>query len=276
MDDHVRESVGRISRWALLAVAGLTVLTCGIAVVGSAVRIAGNLDAEICLPDALWQSDHPDPVHVTGRVVGEADTSGPCVLMSGRPGEEGEFVPIVRRKIYPRLRNSAEGIHRLVVRGGPHDMLAFRRREAVVVVVPPGRKVYLIDARLAWESLTRGPQMLRAVLDELRRHGTVAAFHGGSGAEVDQARSALAELPLLHPTGHTDDAMAVLWHTAWTLNRNDKRGEVTVITADADLADLARKARFRVYQIGSATAGGMFADLAKFKEYLAARPIPMQ
>lgn len=285
MNDDTRESLALLSRWALLALAGMMVLACGIALVTAAAMIAGKLGAEICLADALWQSDHPEHVHVTGCVVGEASTAGPCVLLSSRPGRPGDIVPVNRRTIYPRLGDAGEGVHRLVVRGAPHDVLAFQQREALVVVVPPGRKVYLIDARLAGQSLTRQPRMLEAVLDELGRRGTTAIFHTGGAEEVRGARSALADLtgerPFLHTARRSDDATAVLWHTAWTLNRNDKPGEVTVITADAGLADLARKARFRVHQIDAAAAqaprgraGGRFVDLAKFKEYLATRPIP--
>ena len=292
MNHDTRESVALLSRWALLALAGMMVLASGVALVGAAVQIARKVGAEISLSDGLWQSDHPNHVHVTGCVVGETSTAGPCVLLSSRRGRPGDIVPVNRRTIYPRLGDAGEGVHRLVVRGAPYDVLAFQQREALVVVVPPGREVYLIDASLAGQSLTRQPRLLEAVLDELGRRGTVAIFHTGGAEEVRGARSALAdltgEMPFLHPPYRTDDPTAVLWHTAWTLNRNDRKlnrndkpGEVTVITADAGLADLARKAGFRVHQIHAAAAraprgraGGRFVDLAKFKEYLAARPIP--
>jgi len=161
--------------------------------------------------------------------------------------------------------------------------LAFARFEATGVIVPPGRRVFLLDARLVLSALTGRANELGDCLSLLRRRGTVAIFHAGRARQFHAVRDALGhladEMPLLCIDRTPHKPTNVLWRAASTLNRN--KAKLDVITSDADLADESQQAGFGTWLIAPGSAKGPlpkgprhFTDLAKFKEYLAAQPIP--
>ena len=282
-DSHTREEIGFLCRWGLLAVACGALAVILYAAVAVAVAIPRELEANIVLPDAIWQAGHRERAHLRGRLLPPGLGEHSCCPIVTQAGEAQRFAPLAEQMLSPRLGPAGPGLHRVRLRGSPYDSLASQCRQALVRVVPPERLVFLLDARLAVEARATDAAGLGTCLAQMRRHGAVAFFHPGPLDSFPASRGRLRriahDVPALCSVRQPHEPMDVVWHAAWTLNR--KEALLTVVTHDADLAAEARKAGFITWLVSARPAreaGGdaprRFGGLPKLKEYLAGRPIP--
>jgi len=285
MNEGVREPVGFLCRWCLLALTLATVGTVlGAGLLGTA-AVTADLEAGLVIGDSIWQLGGNVPMYLTGYINSSPIRNvSDSLLLSGRPGEWRLPVPTYKEQIHPPLLRPQAGVNRLVVAGFPYGEFAFESRQARLLVVHPGAKVFLFDARTAVSFPPKQAGMLRRCLIELSRRGEPAFFHPGPLRQFVKARKLLRQagldLPMLCEVKKPQDPTYVLRQAARHLNRWEHKENLCIITGDVKLARAAAGQGFTTHLLAPEGLKVQphrhlqrHRSLGKFKEYLAAEPI---
>lgn len=282
MHGAIREALGFLCRWCLLALVGLIVPCLTWAALLATATPAAHARREVVAPDSIRQRPrdrylvaYPDP-HVrrassTVLIVNRPD-EGVCGLYSGR--DHVFYIPLGKTRL---------GISRVLLNGVPYGPHAFCREETLLQIVSPGRRVFLIDAGAAFDLPADAERVFKDCLEKLRRRGAAVFFHPGALPDYVRVRRRLRGpypgTPVVYRVTRKPDPMDALAYAAKTLCRRRKENCV-VITPDANLARRAAESGFAAHLLASdeiqeGRPGRLLRhnSLAKFKEYLAREPI---
>lgn len=274
MSETLKEVIGFLSRWLLLAVVagGGALFVWSAAMVGS----GAGAEADVVLSDAIWRPWRS--VYASGYLLPyRRGTSG--LFITTAPGRRPRVVlargyrfaaglpklPAGRNHIARRVPSSGE-IHSIRVKGLPYGSYAFRSAEAICAVVPPGESVFAVDVRLIVEPPSGSEEALAAVLRGMNSRGQVAMFYAGQPqTEADELaqqyrllrrriRADYPKVPVVFTIESRYHVLNSLRHMAWTLSRGGG-GKPIVITASPNLADAAAREGFDTHLIASQPAG---------------------
>jgi len=247
MSDPLNEIVGFLSRWCLLAAAGLSALivVCAALLAGS--TTVDTMQARAVVSDAVWGP------WKTPRVVG-------YLVSAGRIDSHDQFLAFVPgRKPGPTrsgvgtfvadVPDSGPGLHEVVLKGMPYGSFAFDEHRAICKVIAPRRKVFAIDARLVEMFIEGQGQAWRRFVSDLQTGAEVVLFHPGPADEYERLKKDIrSQYPgtpnvfsMRRRPALTDGIQAI----HWTLSRG-KGPRPEVITADAELAQAAAAKGFTV------------------------------
>ena len=288
MDSHAREKAGFLCRWSLLGLAAATVAVVMWAAVCAASSLGEDLHADVILTDSIWQADGRAVRRVTGYMHPPMRPHAGMVFCAAP--RWAECVTTGRRRFKLLVGGGAPGANRVTARGMIHGPLAFRSREAVMVLACPGVEVFLLDARLAGEALAGAPDKLRRLVGELGARGEAAFFHPGPAGAYAEARGALRRAGFSQPVlcelahGRRRSITANCIYTLRLAARDLGRGRLEhlqVITSDEQLASKATARGFATHLIAPQAAPRArrhrrlrrHGSLEEAKAYLAALPI---
>ena len=280
MRDGLKEPIGSLCRWLLLAVAAG--IAAGGAWVGAlaACEAVSGVDAIMVVPDAVL----PDPPK--GQWRGWIHPPGPHgfanAALSYRQGGPAIFTPTYGRRILPQVDKHHAGVNRVTIKGNPYSAFAYQRTEAMLCIVSPQTDVFLLDPGMALSAAD--PGQLAECLAELRSRGQPAFFHPGPMREFVEVRRRLRKLESGTPVvwemmGDPEAFAAVIQFTSRLKRLRPGGPKPFVVTADVVLARRAGRKGLTTYLIAAPPAEALpgevhqFESLAKFKEYLAGRPI---
>ncbi|MBS3734498.1 MAG: hypothetical protein KGY99_06175 [Phycisphaerae bacterium] len=283
MRDQTREIVGFLCRWALLGVTGGAGVAVGALVLGSAGDVAAGPTARMTVPDAVCR--YPGRGHVLGQLTPPYARSPDAAALVSTPDRGLRRVPTGERHLLQRVIAPPIGASRFHFVGIPYSRYAFARADALLWAVPPGRDVWLIDARLvpdADDAETQRWEPLLALLAAIhtRRHDA-ALFWTGATAAYDALRRRVRRhagpVPVLHvlrPDGAPP--LRVLLRARWRLRARDELP--TVITPDAALADAAAERGFPTHLVADAAQPPQLlrahASVTALAEHLRRRTAP--
>jgi hypothetical protein len=280
MLETVKELVGFLARWCLLALAAACVPVVGWAAMGAGSAAVRSGDLQVVLSDEIWrQSGSSQGMYVTGYFLGSASTqsTGPvsagsqlfCVVPGFNPtrveGDGRRF-----RAAVPYRPDSPATSQPCQVRlkGTPYGWAAFIHAEAICKVIPPGRSVLAVDARLVPAGLPGQDQLSQEQISQLESRGELVVFFPQAEDESLQRqaerylrfregfRRRWPQIPVVFspseksPRQKDDvlDPIAVLRHVAETL-RPPAGSRPTVVTADRRLAGAAAARGFPTHLI---------------------------
>lgn len=283
MNAESRETVGYFCRWGLLAVASLTAVGAAAACVRATAGIRADLHAVLIVPDTVWQAEQGREMNLLGYSLPATPMHTVHSFMSW-PGRGLRFMPSYGGHLFMKAGSPPEGIHELTVRGVPHGAFAFKDEQALFQVLPPGNEVFLVDARMVRRILAADEDAIRPVLYMLWARGAVIFVHPGPLEEYADVRDAIRRIAPLTPvvcavnTRKPDDLMPTFWVTWSNLRRKDRKP--MFLTDDAALAVATSRVGQETHVISTEAVKTTrnqplhrYESLAKFKEYLAAKPI---
>ena len=224
MDEGIRETVGFLCRWCLLALAGVTAMAvCWAALLATAAMTAG-LGADVVPSDTVCGQSAEKPAALRCY-------QSPVVSHSNNPHAMGVLPDgalatayTYRGGFYLRADRSTAGRYSIRTKGLPYSALAFHNRRLRLKVLPPGRRVFLVDAELAVAVRPSQRRSLRQCLDHMRRLGDVAFFHAGDRGELLLVRDILGrkhpDTPVLaaYHGNRPPAPLSVPRMAAWDLN----------------------------------------------------------
>ena len=275
-----REIVGFLCRWSLLAATGTVAAVVAWASLLATVGLAGDLDSHLLPRDAVvlpsppdggmayWRADlEPSPSR-SGLPVGLLIAEGhPLGLVCTQPGGCSMV-----------LDNPQAGTIPLRVRGAPYSAVAFQERRCQLLCVPAGRRVFLVDARMALAARRAQPDAWRDCLSAMKAAGQVALFHPGPWPRLRQCAEALRARGVDEPILFDDrrpDPTYTFQSVGKRLRRRHRREGIEVITADAQLARESGRERFCTHLVAegaSEAATGVpvrhHRSLANLKDFL--------
>lgn len=282
MNESIREAVGFICRWCLLGMSVLIVLAGAWSGVLAAAAIGDGLGSSMIVSDALWAPR--ENMVMLGYLSSDYFARKPVVICEQPTTGRQTLAWAWRDRFYVRIEHARPGVNFVTVKGFPHSGLAFADQQAIFQLVPNrDRTIFLVDARTALKPSGADDRQFRDVFNEAARRGEVAFFCPGSvGDFVDlraRARKLYPSTPILCTVRKKPDTMSALGNTAWALKRSDRKALV-VITGDPELAGKSASQGFTTFLIAAGvqrpSRGKLHVceSLVKFKEYLAAMPIP--
>ncbi len=250
MNSQITETVGFLSRWALLALAAGMLLTTAVLMGSSVSELGQGPQLELVIPDALVSQDLRYAVRgrsiprvkslaIRGIVsdrqgrlqIAWSGTDGYCYL-----GGKAVDLGVVRRKYAPL----------------PFGRLALTSASPQVRTIPAEAPVTLVDTRLLGsspEDIGRGAQRWNEVLSG---ETTLAYVFLGELNAYNAARRALRQVsdaPLLMNVRSPGEWKAGFAY-ALKYVRRTPRSHIRVITADAGVAMWAARKGCRVHMIG--------------------------
>ena len=286
MDEGIRETVGFLCRWCLLALAGVTATAvCWAALLATAAMTTG-LGADVVPSDTVCGQSAEKPAALRCY-------QSPVVSHSNNPHAMGVLPDgalatayTYRGGFYLRADRSTAGRYSIRTKGLPYSALAFHNRRLRLKVLPPGRRVFLVDAELAVAVRPSQRRSLRQCLDHMRRLGDVAFFHAGDRGELLLVRDILGrkhpDTPVLaaYHGNRPPAPLSVPRMAAWDLNppTGSGRRRPIVVTADGELAASAAAALFPTHHVGFSGLGAgpaaargprVHRSLAAFGDHLA-------
>ncbi|MDY6913198.1 MAG: hypothetical protein SVT52_01890 [Planctomycetota bacterium] len=250
MHSNVREVIGFLSRWCLLALVAAAVLTGAWA--GALATAAVNQDrgAALVTSDAILQQ--AKWARVTGSISPCSMGYENALLLCNVRGRLPVTAGTGKGRLYADVDCPSVGLTPVTIVGTPYGALAFEKRESLLSVVEPGRTVFMLDARLVLSVKGGDAETLRECVHEMKKLGGVGFFHPGPAAEFVQARRDIRarypRLPVVCMVKDTPDSLAILRVVGRGVGARDR---LRVITDDARLADGAVCQRFPVRWIGS-------------------------
>ena len=281
MDESLKEAVGFLSRWWLLALAvagGVLVAWASLAAAAAAPRRA----------PAPIISDEIVVAPVSQRhVVAHLSDSVPIVLYTQflflPPGATPRIVYGSSRKMYILLEGLPPGLHRVHLRGIPYGTFAFEEMQGLCKVVAPGAEVLLFDARLS--ETPEGARELPRTLREMRGSLEVVLIHPGPLEAYRRLHREIrlrdGDVPYVFSAHEPQDNMWTLNYVASSLNRL-WADRPPLVTADAELASRASAQGFPTHWIHPQPderieRGGVrrYESLGDFRGWLRARRFPV-
>ncbi len=281
MNHHVREVLGFLCRWALLALTAAALPAGFYVATLPGITLTEDRAANFVVPDGLRREPVAMGVYLRGYLRPELGYPSSPVAMTSTPGGETSVSVGSGVIIYPAVIGPSAGVHRVSIRGVPYSPLAFKRAEALLALAGPKQHVFLIDAELFQGLSPADRTAFDALMSELDGRGMVAFFLEGT---MD------AYLAIKDLLGRSYPTRPLLWHgpakEGWYLTIGHLGKDVlensSVITADAALAGAAVKRGIRADLIGAeplpapGDAGSLLsphASIAILKESLATQPI---
>jgi len=248
---HLREVLGFVCRWSLLALAGAGCMAIGWVSALVVDVAAGEVGAAFTVPDAIYPQQGDPRRLVWGYL--HPHLRYPAPIMAACHSQDGPLLLVDgdSKTLYPVVEAADSGVYRVIVTGMPHSPVAFRQETAILWVVPQRRKVFLIDAATYLDASAARQAEYRGRLAEMRRRGEVALFEAGSRDEFLAHRARLRRLhpsmPLLWTPREVGDELA-------TLNRAARpvKAQSVVVTDRPALAARAASAGFATELIASA------------------------
>lgn len=279
MRDDLKEPIGFLCRWSLLAVAAGILAAGAWAGALAADKAASDVDAVMVVPDAVLASwakmkwrGCVDPPAMPGL----------CTALSYRPGGPAIFALTYGKWIYLQVDRPHCGVNRITIKGTPYGAFAYQRIDALLCIISAETDVFLLDARMAWS--VEDLDQLPGCLEELRRRGQPVFIHAGTTRKFVEVRRRLRKLesstPVVWEIMTKPQTFKGITYFANRLGRSRPgRPKPFLVTADVALARLADEDDFLTYLIApppeKALSGTIhrLESLAKFKEYLAGQPI---
>lgn len=282
MLDSLKQLIGFLCRWTLLAMATGTMAAVVWAGALAAQEVASDVDAVMVIPDKVlagWSK-------LKWR--GQIDPPGPrrstSAALAYRPGGPALFACTYGKWIYLQVDRVHTGLNRVTVKGVPYGAFAYKRVQALLCIIPAETDLFLLDARMALAVGDLGH--LAGCLEELRGRGQPVFFHAGPVDEFLEIRRSLRRLESITPMTcemlSKPRAFVAVRRLAGRLGRYRKGAQKPfLVTADIELARRASKGKkgFPTYLITSPPAKALsgrvhqLESLAKFKEYLAGQSI---
>jgi hypothetical protein len=283
---NTREIVGFLCRWCLLAGTGVAVVLVAGASVRATVSVADDVRSELTMSDwvARPATTPRDRVHLWGCLTPPARVRDLQIALAAAAGRRMTLLRTEGEGCLARFERPKVGTTRLVVRGLPYSAVAFQSQTCRVVCVGPGRRAFLVDARMALALRRDQPGPWRACLRQMQARGEVVLFHPGPKPAYLRCRRELCgadcDLPLLFH-GARDLPLYTLRRALADLGRARGARRPDVVTADVGLARQAARMRCTAHLVSSGAAGGKtpprvrrHESVAKFKVSLLPQPIP--
>ncbi len=278
------EVLGFLCRWLLLAgAAGLIGLVAWESLLAT-VNVSQDIQCRFVVPDGIWRAglDRASQCYQPGMLIGQGPVSGLPAVLAVRQAEPIAMGTIsAQDNFYIYWPACQAGTVPAVCVGAPYSSLAFQRQTSCVLGVPDGRQVTLVDARLAPPRGKTPPDAWQAAVAAMAKLGDVALFsQAATPAEYETMladyRHAGGDLPVLH----RPEKMPYLFRRVAADLARPKRTAMSVVTGDAQLADLTAKAGFAVHLIGQTASAPdaparitPYATLNEFKDSLPPPPI---
>lgn len=256
MHDTIKEILGFLSRWTLLAMAAV----CAACVAWAAavgVMAAGGEWPRVVLSDQIRQSGTAR--FVPGRIEPNVGTDSSLELISWPPGRRGETAYTTQILALVAMEKEAPlGLHPVHITGSPYGQFAFCQDSARCLVIPPGRRVLAVDVRLL-----EAPGQVEAFIERVAGVAEVVLVRPGpvtSPAAQQALRDAVMkrcpQTLLVYSTSLPGKATDALASIAGSLGRKDHAG-VEFVTGDALLADAAAAERYKTYWVAGEEVGGI-------------------
>jgi len=272
MNAVLKETTGFLCRWCLL------VVCCGLAasagwsalVAGSA--IAGSADAQVVLSDAAWRPWQR--INAVGYLMPEgwatAHTQFVVVSLAENPwivyGSKGKVFATIQDpgdfSPFPADELPTSGrIYHLNIKGVPYGGYAFHQAQAILSVLPHGRRVFAVDARLGRRAAVGGEDVLALAMDRLTGCGSVVFFYvaapdkrpAESAAHYLRVRADIRgkfpSVPVVYVHG-SKRKLPALAHLGATLGRYGRNRPV-VVTQATDVAKAAAEGGYLTYLVSS-------------------------
>ena len=252
MGDRLKETVGFLSRWLLLAVVGMSGL--GVSWLLLSASAAGATAGEqLVLSDEVWTPWWA--MHVTGYLQsGRQEWMGGLFTVRSSDGRPGRvFGP--RGRVCAAVGEFARPgeVHHVRVWGRPYGRMAFTDTGAICRVVAADEQVFAIDTRLVDGNDDRNDGAVAECIELLDAAGQVVFFHTGSAEEFAAVRRGLIGryplTPVVFARRDRPTVTGALKQISWTLHRGPAAGPV-VITRDGDLARPAAAMGYSIHLIG--------------------------
>jgi len=245
MDTWLKETVGFLCRWGLLALAGAVVLWAAWAAMGATAAVTVDLEANVILPDTVWGAGGKI-MYATGFLSPSTRRSAaPLGLYQDQSGRLCFARAFEERKMRTYLPTLPPGSHTLTVRGLPYSPIAFQQYQARLMVVPDATEVYMVDARLAAKGLRGSSIAMERIMAELDRLGQPVFYCPGLPERLVRLRKSLTKFPnipllcVLDRHGRADPTTILGNVTRHKLRRSNRKP--FVITGDVEAARLAAK-----------------------------------
>ena len=275
MHDTLKEIIGFISRWCLLALAGITVVIVGWAALTAASMTAVSAKAAVILSDEVWRQPRRG-AHATGYLISSGAILLRSQFLSCSPGSAPSIVSGSGERIYPIAVDRPDGPWNVSIQGIPYGSFAFQRDRAICKVISSQRRVLAVDAELVENPPDSCSEELESFLAELQSRGQVVLADTGSPEHYRDLRNDLRyryrQVPQVFAMPCTQDIMPagrsdgvkdfngyVLDHMARTLRCAARKPRpqiaarrdwmlAAVITANSELAS-ATAPRFHTHLI---------------------------
>jgi len=242
MHETLKEIVGFFSRWLLLALAGAVAAIVAWAAAVGAWATGGMQQPTVILSDQVWEAWRPP--HLVGRLDPPGLDLGAVELISLAPDRPPRVASTTDHLTFPGADSSDVGLHPVHVKGLPYGRLAFAEDRARCLVVPPDRRVFAVDARLAEslgeqadELINRLATLGEVVLVQPTAADTQPAEHL---ARRQRLMMRFPQTLLVYQVRPWEKPAAVFSRMAYKLHRSDT-ANLELITADGELATSAGK-----------------------------------
>ncbi len=283
MDESLKEAVGFLCRWTLLAlaVAG-TVLVGWASLAAAAAAAAPRRTPAPIVSDEIVVAPMSQR-HVIAHLSDSARIDLYTQFLFLPPDSRPRMVYGSRRKMYVLLEDLPPGSHRVHLQGIPYGTFAFEEMQGLCKVIAPGSEVLLFDARL-YET-PEGAMELPRTLREARRSLEVVLIHPGPLESYRrlhrEIRLRSSGVPYVFFTREPHNNMRTLNHVAWSLNRL-WTNRPPLVTADAELASVASAQGFPTQWIHPEPDERIekrgvrrYESLSHFRRWLRARSLPV-
>jgi len=267
MTEEIKEPIGFLCRWLLLALAGLSVAGAAWAGVSSTFGLRERLSMRMICPDHVSRGGK----RATGLtlVTGPARHANRSLLLLVLP--DGRLMtPIFWRGLWVQPYygpDASPGVRSAVIQGMPYGPLTLQRRQVAVHVLTREQPVVVVDARLALAG--DAPRTVDA-LRRLGRLGAVVLYYPGQPHGFprvhEQSRGRFAGTPILcrQQDATVDDLAARFPASVF-------RSNYVVVTGDAELADgLARRGPTYLVAPGEPLSVGRLKRLASLEQVVRA------
>jgi len=282
MRDAAREITGFACRWCVLSLAGVAVLVGSWTGLRGAGPVAASLRADVISSDLLCRQS-PNKVawpatHYVDAPARRGVSHALLCLPDGTQLVDRRWRRGMSAAPMPRTEPGRIAIQMI---GLPYGPVAFRRDRSTAVVLPPGRRGLLVDARAVLSAA--GPQTVlwRRSLRLLARKAHVAFVFAGSVGDYPAARAELqricpgAVVEFAEPIG--DAGYRGLLTVAAAMNPDNRRAHPRppFVTDRPGLAVRAGRAGFATHLVGGSAravvqARGVMhhASLSEFAAWL--------
>jgi len=252
MYGSIKEVIGFLSRWTLLALASGILLGGAWSGMLAASGVAADIRARVILPDAASDPPEGQPV----RWIGHLDTlryhKMPLFLCHADYQRKPTVAIALKEKLVVVVSDPRMGPQRVHLRGIPYGPMAFRRHNPTVLIVPEDERILLVDARLAHRAVTEGAEGFRESLAAMRRTGQYVLVDFGDAEEFASRAGTLRRMfpdtALLWPVPVRPALAAKLAFVGHCFGRRD-RANLFLVTSDAETALSAARANVRVHYI---------------------------
>ena len=223
MHDGVLEIAGFACRWCLFALAGAVVIAgswTGLAGVGFAPRASRR---SVVAVDRMCEQFDGGPINVPLHHVESPAARGATHVMVSLPdGSQGADSSRRGDRSRVWVRRGLPGRVALRFVGHPYGPLAFEHAAAAVVIVPPGRRRFIVDARAPLAAAGAEALAWRGCLEQLARAGSVAFLFVGPIGDYRAARARLGLIAAgaaVEYAGRDDSTVCTrLWRIRLALN----------------------------------------------------------